>query len=377
MNAPAACVEANRLDTLSLPSVCIVGPLPPPSGGMANQCRELVRLLGEEGVQVELVRSNAAYRPAWVGRIPVLRALFRLLPYAVRLWGAAGRAEVLHVLANSGWAWHLFAAPAVWIGRLRGRAVIVNYHGGNAATFLARAPRIVLATLRQASALVTPSSYLQRVFAAHGLQATVVANVLDLTRFEPATRRPVERAPHLIVTRNLEAVYDIPTAIRAFAKIRVTFPEARLTVAGSGPELSRLQALVDELALSEAVTFSGAIDNAKIPALYATADCLLNPSTVDNLPVSILEAFASAVPVVSTDVGGIPDLVEDGVSAQLVPAGEPGRMADAAVRVLGNPDMAASMCAAGQRTVGAYAWPSVRTQWLREYRRVSARKEIE
>ena len=130
--APAATAAA-------APSICIVGPLPPPSGGMANQCEQLVRLLARDGVKVELVRNNAPYRPRWAGGIPVLRALCRLLPYLVRLWQAAGRAEVMHILANSGWAWHLFAAPAVWIARRRGTKVIVNYRGGNADAFFTRA----------------------------------------------------------------------------------------------------------------------------------------------------------------------------------------------------------------------------------------------
>ena len=93
--------------------LCIVGPLPPPAGGMANQCEQLARLLARDGLAVEVVRTNAPYVPAWSGRLPVVRALFRLLPYLVRLWTAAGRAEVVHVFANSGWAWHLFAAPVL------------------------------------------------------------------------------------------------------------------------------------------------------------------------------------------------------------------------------------------------------------------------
>ncbi len=88
---------------------------------MANQCEQLVRLLRAEGVEVELVR-NAPYWPAWVGRVPVLRALFRLLPYLVRACGALPDApRSCTCLANSGWAWHLFAAPALWIGRCGAR----------------------------------------------------------------------------------------------------------------------------------------------------------------------------------------------------------------------------------------------------------------
>jgi hypothetical protein len=96
---------------------------------MANQCKQLLGLLEGEGAQVELVRTNAPYSPAFVGRVPVLRAFARLVPYLFALWRASGRSDVMHVLANSGWSWHLFSAPAIWIARLRGTPVIVNYRG--------------------------------------------------------------------------------------------------------------------------------------------------------------------------------------------------------------------------------------------------------
>lgn len=358
------------------PALCIVGPLPPPSGGMANQCEQLVRLLREDGVRVELVRTNADYRPAWIGRVPLVRAFARLLPYLLALWRATGRSQVVHVLANSGWAWHLFAAPAVWIARLRGVPVIVNYRGGHAETFLARAPAHVLGTLRLASVHVTPSGFLERVFAAHGLAAIIVPNIVDLSRFRPRPPRVFGDAPHLIVTRNLEPIYDIPTAIRAFAALRRAFPRARLTVAGSGPERGRLQALVDELGLGDAVRFSGRIANADIPALYADADCLLNPSTVDNMPISLLEAFASGVPVVSTDAGGIPDMAEHGVSALLVPVGDAAAMAEQARRVLTDAALAASLRDNALAAAGAYAWQRVRSQWLAVYRQAAGVQEL-
>ncbi|WP_366522183.1 glycosyltransferase family 4 protein [Candidatus Accumulibacter sp. ACC003] len=358
------------------PAVCIVGPLPPPSGGMANQCEQLLRLLGDEGLAVELVRTNPPYRPAWVGRVPLLRALCRLLPYLCHLWQAAGRAQVLHVLANSGWAWHLFAAPAIVIARLRQTPVIVNYRGGNADGFFASAPRYVLGMLGGVSMRVTPSGFLRRVFSVHGLSAEVIPNIIDLSRFAPAPARSFFDAPHLVVTRNLEPIYDIPTAIRAFAAIRSDFPAARLTVAGSGPELARLQALVAELSLQDGVCFSGRIENAAIPALYAAADCLLNPTTVDNMPISILEAFASGVPVVSTCAGGIPDLVEHGVTGLLVPVGDHQAMAREVLRVLQDAALAAGLRQAGLAEAQRYAWPQVREKWLKAYCRVGAARGV-
>ncbi|HRF11525.1 MAG: glycosyltransferase family 4 protein [Candidatus Accumulibacter phosphatis] len=356
------------------PAICVVGPLPPPSGGMAGQCDQLVRLLRAEGLDVALVRTNSPYRPEWIGRLPVVRAGFRLLPYLLHLWQAAGRAGVMHVLANSGWAWHLIAAPAIWIAHLRNTPVIINYRGGYADKFLAHAPRHVLRMLAKVSLRVTPSAFLQRVFSRYGLTAEVIPNIIDLSRFAPVPQRSFGDAPHLVVTRNLEPWYDMPTAIRAFARILPTFPRARLTVAGSGPELFRLQALVAELGLQERVRFSGRIENSDIPALYATADCLLNPSTVDNMPISILEAFASGVPVVSTCAGGIPDMIEQGVSGLLVPIGDHEAMARELLRVLQDASLAAGLRQAGLRQAERFAWTRVRAQWLDTYRRVAGER---
>lgn len=351
------------------PSVCVVGPLPPPSGGMANQCEQLVRLLGAEGVRVEVVRTNAPYRPAVVGRVPVLRAVFRLAPYLWQLWRAAGRCDVMHVLANSGWAWHLFAAPALWIARSRGTPVVVNYRGGLADEFLSAAPRHVLATLRRAAMRITPSAFLLRVFARHGLDAEVIPNVIDLERFGAAEPRAFGDAPHVLVARNLEPIYGLPTAIEALARLRLRFPAATMTIAGSGPQRDELVALAASLGLGDAVRLPGRIDHRDMPALYASADLALNPSTVDNMPNSVLEAFASRVPVVSTDAGGVPDIVQDGVSGLLVPVGDAEAMAAAMARVLSDRALAARLVDAGRRFVETFAWPEVRVQWRLAYQR--------
>ncbi len=359
------------MDTATWPRLCVVGPLPPPSGGMANQCEQLVRFLRAEGADVAFVRTNAPYRPAWVGAVPLVRASFRLVPYLVSLWRGIGRAQVVHVFANSGWAWHLLAAPALFMARLRGVPVIVNYRGGLADEFFATAPRHVLRALAGAAQRITPSAFLLRVFAKHGLEAEVIPNIIDLSRFAPRPQRVANGAPHLVVTRNLEAIYDIPTALRAFALVRAQRPGARLTVAGSGPELGALQALAGQLGVDAAVYFAGRIDNAHIAALYASADLMLNPSTADNMPISILEALASGVPVVSTDAGGIPDLVQHERTALLVPVGDTAAMAQAVLRLLADATLARRLHDAGLNDVARYAWPRIRERWLAAYRRAA------
>jgi glycosyltransferase involved in cell wall biosynthesis len=325
---------------------------------MANQTRQLARLLDEAGLAVEVVQVNRPLHPAWLERLRWIRAGLRLLPYSVRLWRCAGRVDLLHVMANSGWAWHLHAAPAVWIARARGVPVIVNYRGGEAEAFLTRQSAWVRPTLRRAFAVIVPSGFLESVFKRFGVATRIVPNIIDLSRFRPDPARPPGR--HVIVTRNLEDLYDIGTALRAFAQVARTFPDATLTIAGSGPRSGDLQRLATELGIASRTHFTGRLDNERIADLYRRADLVLNPSTADNMPISLLEGMASGVPIVSTDVGGIPYLVEDGVTALLVPPRDPTRMASAALDVLSRPELARQLRAAGAGLAARFTWAETR-----------------
>jgi glycosyltransferase involved in cell wall biosynthesis len=336
---------------------------------MANQTRQLAELLQAERTVVDVVRVNAPYRPAWIASWRGIRAVFRLAPYLCRLWSAARNADLFHVVASSGWSWHLFAAPAVWIGALRGVPVVVNYRGGEAATFLERSIRRVRPTLARTAALAVPSGFLQGIFAKHRIDSRIVPNVVDLERFRPGVR-PTQRdpsAPHLIVVRGLEPIYDIGTAIKAFAGIRARFARARLSVAGTGPELESLRTLARSLGIEAEVSFLGRLDRDQVATLYRDADVALNPSRIDNMPNSVLEALASGVPVVSTDVGGVPFIVAHRKTALLVGAGDARAMAEAALAVLEDASLRSALVTAGLAEAQRYAWPRVRDDLLAVY----------
>ncbi|HUG35789.1 MAG TPA: glycosyltransferase family 4 protein [Candidatus Limnocylindrales bacterium] len=351
----------------------LVGPLPPPAAGMANQTEQLARLLRDEGIALTVVPTNAAYRPAWVGRIRGLRAFARLFGYALSLRQALRGAHLVHVMANSGWSWHFRAAPAIWAAHRAGVPVVVNYRGGGAEAFFARSFRWVRPTLARADAVVVPSGFLEAVFRRHGIATEIVPNVIDLDRFRAAPRPDPGAAPRILVARNLEPIYDIATAIRAFASVRRQLPGARLVVAGAGSLRDELGRLAGELSVSDAVEFTGSLDNARMAARYREADLVLNPSLVDNMPISILEALASGVPVVSTNVGGIPFMVGDGRTGLLVGPGDPEAMAAAAVKVLADPDLAARLRTAGMAVADGHTWPAVRERLLAVYERVLGR----
>ncbi len=350
--------------------IVLVGPLPPPAGGMANQTLQLSRLLGEEGLQIEVVQVNAPYVPAWGGQIPVLRALFRLLPYLFRLWRAAGRNDLFHIMANSGWSWHLFAAPAIWIAHLRGVPCIVNYRGGEASTFLARAAASVRFSMRRVAALVAPSGFLKEVFARYGMAAEVVPNIIDLVKFHPAEAGPA--TTHIVVARNLEPIYDVASALRALSILRRKHPEVRMSIAGSGPERERLEQLTRELGIAEQVNFTGRLDSHQMAALYRESSLSLNTALVDNMPNSVLESLASGLPVVSTDVGGVPFLVRHEETALLVKAGDPDGMAAALARLIDDDVLRRRLIEHGSEYVQGFAWSHVRDRWFAVYRNACA-----
>ncbi|MFN0318438.1 MAG: glycosyltransferase family 4 protein, partial [Burkholderiales bacterium] len=201
--------------------------------------------------------------------------------------------------------------------------------------------------------------------------AEVVPNIVDLDLFHPGSRqRP--REPHLVVTRNLEAIYDNGTAIQVLALVRRSYAGARLTICGEGPELKLLEAQARQLSLGGAVSFAGRLDRQQIAELLRDTDVLLNPSLVDNMPNSLLEALASGVAVVSTSVGGVPHMVQHEVSALLVPPSNPDEMARAVLRLLGDAELRERITRTGLLGVEAFTWRRVRDRLESVYREVLA-----
>lgn len=348
--------------------ICLVGPLPPPAGGMAVLTQQLGQLLEAEGLAVRTVQVNAPYQPSWIAHLRGIRALFRLIPYIAILWRAIGRVQLVHLMANSGWSWHLYAVPALWIARWHRVPVVVNYHGGEAEAFLEKAAVRVRRQLSWGRSLLVPSDFLVEVFGRHGIEARVLPNVADLSRFSAKVVSHRRRAcPHLIVARNLEFVYGADLAIKAFACIAHVLPGARLTIAGSGPMRDELERLARDLEIADRVSFPGRLDRDEMSALFRDADLLLNPSRADNQPVALLEAMASGVPIVAAAVGGVPYMLENGRTALLVPVEDPPALADAALTLLIDSERASALALAAQAELKCHDWSEVRRVLFNEY----------
>ena len=169
---------------------------------------------------------------------------------------------------------------------------------------------------------------------------------------------------HVVFVGRLDPVKGVTLLLEAFAAVKARHPQARLTVAGDGPARSRLEARARDLGLE--VAFPGYLDEAQVADLLASAAMLVLPSFAEGLPVVLMEALASRIPVIATQVAGVSELVVDGVSGLIVPPGDVAGLARAMDRLLGDPDLRARMGEAGRARVEAEHDIQTEAAWLAE-----------
>jgi glycosyltransferase involved in cell wall biosynthesis len=303
-------------------------------------------------------------------RVKYLRTAVTWPWYVWTLIRQVPRHDVLHVFSASYVSFLLAPAPAVLAGRLFKKKVILNYHSGEAEDHLRRWPRTAVPVIRWADRLVVPSDYLVDTFRQFDLHATAVCNVVETEKFAYRPRQPLR--PRFLSNRNLEPMYNVAGVLRAFAAIQAAVPDATLTVVGDGSQRDTLERLATELRL-HGVEFLGRLSPAAMPAVYDRSDVFLNASEIDNMPLSILEAFSAGLPVITTDAGGIPYIVKDRATGFLVRMGDHAALADRALRLLAEPELAAGVTAQARAACAEYTWGAVRGKWLSLYEELGHR----
>jgi glycosyltransferase involved in cell wall biosynthesis len=171
---------------------------------------------------------------------------------------------------------------------------------------------------------------------------------------------------HVIFVGRLDPVKGALLLLEAFALALKDHPEARLTIVGDGPARGAAEDKARALGLSAAVTFAGYRTQAEVAGLLEEADMLVLPSFAEGVPVVLMEAMASRLPVIASRVAGVSELVEDGVSGFTVPPGDAATLADRIGRLMSGPDPARTMGVAGRRMVEAEFDIAREGAWLAE-----------
>jgi glycosyltransferase involved in cell wall biosynthesis len=165
----------------------------------------------------------------------------------------------------------------------------------------------------------------------------------------------------------MEPLYNVACTLRAFQIVQRRYPEAALTLAHDGPLRPKLEQMVRDLGLRH-VRFTGVVPQDRMPQLYDEADIYITSSNIDNMPLSILECYASGVPVIATRAGGIPYIAADGETALLVECDDHKAIAAAACRLLEDRELALRIVRNARAQCSRYEWPAIRELWLEAYR---------
>jgi phenylacetate-CoA ligase len=332
------------------------------TGGQSTQAHQLLsRLRGERSVQIRFLAINPRLPGPF--EIRYVRTVARSIVFLARLAAGIWRADLVHIFTPGYFSFYLAPVPALLAARLLGKPAILNYHDGRAQDHLTHWPAARL-FMRLASAIVVPSDYLADVFARFGLPAARIHNIVDTRPWRYRERsRP---GPVFLHNRGLAPEYNPACTLRAFAAIQQRYPEARLTIVHDGPLRGQLEALATWLGLRNTV-FAGAVSSQRMAALYDAADIYLMSPNADNMPLSLLECFASGLPIVSSNAGGIPHMVEDQQTGLLFAAGDHQAMARCALRLLEEPGLALRLARNARAECERYAWKHIGPQWMARY----------
>lgn len=362
-------VEDRRLRVL------LIAPSLDMLGGQSRQC---ARLRGHLEKEPSLEVTFLPVNPRLPGPLHALQkikyvrtvvtTLFFWAMLMVRVW----RQDILHIFSASYYSYMLSAMPPLLLGKLLGKKVILNYRSGEAEDHLANW-RTAIPTMRLADEIIVPTGYLVDVFERFNLRARSIFNIIELDRFRFRERAPLRTI--FLTSRLLEPLYNVGCVLRAFKIIQERYPQASLTVAGEGWQRAELEELARELNLQQ-TKFIGRVPFEEMPAMYDGADIYLTATDLDNMPSSITECLAAGLPVVTTDAGGIPYIVEHEQTCMMIARNDHEAMAASAIRLLEDAELSARIARQGREHSHQWTWERVGRRWLSLYQELGGEMKV-
>lgn len=267
----------------------------------------------------------------------------------------------IDVFSGLSFVWAYLSARAV---KLVNKPVILSLHGGKLADFAERNKKLFIQLVNSANFVTTPSLYLREKLSKFCENIIRIPNGIDLDQYEFKYRK--KPAPKLIWLRALHEIYSPTTAVEVLKLLKDKFPEMSLTMVGPDKgdgSLEKVEAMATDYSLGKDVSIIGGVDKKQVPYWLNQADIFINTTRYESFGVSVLEAAACGLPIVTTDAGELPYMWEDGVDALVVPVDDPHAMADAVERILTDPELAGILSANARKKAEGYDWSIIMPQW--------------
>ena len=256
-----------------------------------------------------------------------------------------------------------------WLSARLCRMLGIRYccilRGGNLPDRLNRYPGLCRQLFGYAEKLISPSGYLQQAFIHAGYKEVhVIPNFVPIELYPFRLREQIK--PRLLWVRAFDATYNPTMAIHVLAQLVKIHPDVQLCMVGPDKDgtMKVCRELAETLGVKDRVRFTDRLPKAERIALAAEYDIFINTTNFDNTPVSVIEAMALGLPVVSTNVGGIPFLMEDGQTGLLTPPDDAVAFVRQITYLLGNPQQAGRLSRQGRAKAETFSWEMVRPLWL-------------
>ena len=309
------------------------------------------------GLQLQQEGFQVAY--AGKSRFQIFR-LLEMLISIVKHWRS-----IDYVLIDS------YSTKAFWylvvngyFCHLLGLRFIPILHGGNFEKRLSNMPRISRWIFGMSFTNVAVSEFLENVFRSHGIEVRVIHNNLPIKQYKYRSKSSI--GPNILWVRSFHDQYNPNMAAKVLEIIKEHYSEANLCMVGPDKDgsMSSFENYIQNNGLANRVKITGLLSKKQWHSLADGFDFFINTTNVDNTPVSVMEAMALGLVVVSTNVGGMPFLIRHNVDGLLVGINDHAGMADAILEILREEQLGQNMALSARNKVESWDWSIVRTKWL-------------
>ena len=263
-----------------------------------------------------------------------------------------------------------FACACAWLCRQLNIKYIPCLHGGNLPERITNSPSLSKKLFGKAYINVAVSGYLQKSMQQHGWPCTCIPNPVNIELYQYKERMACK--PRLFWVRSFHQLYNPHLAVQILAKLLDDYKDAELMMIGPDKDGSyaTCMQLAKEVGIENHVTFKGFTSKQEWTELSADYDIFINTTNFDNLPVSIIEAMALGMVVVSTDVGGLPYLIKNTVNGVLLPPNDVTAFTDTIKQIVENPTLANRLSKQARQSAEGYDWGNVRILWNKLLREI-------
>ena len=313
---------------------------------------------------MEIIANKLQERGRFVILTSAVQAKFlRLLDMSTTIFKQRRNYQIAHIDVFSGYAF-IWAFLCGWLLQRLNKPFVVSLRGGDLPDLSRKHFRLVKYLLSNADTVISPSFYLADKLSNIREDIQVIPNGVDISSYPNHIRNSPE--PKLIWLRAFHEIYNPTLAPQIVSILKKEGIEVQLKMVGPSRGDGTLQAVKREITVlnvDKYIEIIPGVEKTAVPDALSFGDIFINTTNVDNTPVSVIEAMACGLCIVSTNVGGIPYLIDDGVDGLLVPPDNAEAMAEAVKKILNNPELAQKLSANARKKTEQFDWERIIPMW--------------